>query len=162
MNILTILRRWLWSRQKISTGHVWDETIVSHQEVKIGHKVLTPDGYGYVHSLYHRFKFGDCVGVYFPKFGKITEYHITKCSMLVLFDFKSDRRIKLSMKDYDYILENGQEIQYYVTKHKFASLTEEYRHDHQWIKIINSTHNGRILLKKLKTNNFIINKKLKS
>lgn len=146
---------------KIKEGIVYLQPIFDLNEVKIGNKIVYKGEIGIVASKYNSIlkTRNPKIVVYFPKLNRTEHLEISKCTIFVLYDEDLNKIIKLSFHDYEYIEKDIQKIEYYVGKHNYGILSDDFKIDNQWVKLYRTISNSKTFIKNLKKHNFKIIKK---
>jgi hypothetical protein len=88
------------------------------------------------------------------KFKKSFKYH--DLTSIVIYHKPLKMFIILSPKDYVYIIEENQEVQYRITNRRFATLSPLYKAETEYIKLFNEKRGGANILKDLLKKGFVI------
>ncbi len=76
-------------------------------------------------------------------------FHIRDLSQFVVYHEPSAQFILLSPKDYSYILTQDQTIEYRLTNRQAATLSPDYKREHEHIHICQTKRGGATILKQL-------------
>lgn len=120
----------------------------------VGHRVLTTEGIGNVLGIDKSLD-GDNVYIISVRRGSLTlRLTANEIANYAVYHPSTKSYLFLSFQDYDYVLAQGQDIVYRVTKRNYAKLVPEVIHKNEWIKIINNTKGGLDVYKKLKKESY--------
>lgn len=129
-------------------------------DLREGKAVSTKYGIGKIYKFYpdnHKIN----VDMYTIN-GKYKGYYkllnVRDIAQLVVYHALTQQFVLVSPKDYVYILEDGQEIEYRITNRGFATLSDNYKYQMEHIKLFNEKRGGKSILKKLYKQGYIIAK----
>ena len=145
------------SNKVIYQGEVYKNIAI---DIRANMTVITPDGLGEIKTVIIDWassrNIPESVDVYLYA-GYMKRYQVLTLSQLVIK--RNDKFVKLSPSCYRYFYENGQQIEYRVTKRNYAMLSDDCQHKYAHIKTISRSKGGQKFLKLIEVNNLEILKK---